>query len=309
MPNRYNESIKNYAINLYKEGNSAAAIAREIGANEVTIRNWLKQFGIEIRAGAEYSLKYNEVFAQRVNDLYANGLETPQIDKMLGFKRGISSYLLRKYGYDIKHRGPKSKIGREDFFDSIDVEEKAYFLGWLMADGNVSIYNNQYSIKVHVALKDRDVVDKFLKTIECENKTNVKEGTNPSYYVSLTSKHMCESLIKLGVVPNKSAHEIFPKQIDKDLAPHFIRGVFDGDGITDIKRKRSGFVGSYDMLTSILISINVDNITIFQHKRSNNIYYFLGGKKFSRLLYEYMYKDATVWLNRKRERLEQICDK
>ena len=50
MPNRYNESIKNYAINLYKEGNSAAAIAREIGANEVTIRNWLKQFGIEIRA-------------------------------------------------------------------------------------------------------------------------------------------------------------------------------------------------------------------------------------------------------------------
>lgn len=78
----------------------------------------------------------------------------------------------------MRHRGIKSKIGREDFFDIIDSEEKAYFLGFIVADGNVSIYNNQYSLKIHVSMIDKEVIDKFLHYIESDNKTNIRVVKN-----------------------------------------------------------------------------------------------------------------------------------
>lgn len=171
---------------------------------------------------------------------------------MLNLKRGIVSYLLRKNGVDLKHRGTKSQIGFEKFFDKIDSCEKAYYLGWIMADGNVSINNSQYSLKIHISYNDKELIDNFLDVNKSTNKTKIKNGIHMSYYVSLTSKHMCESLMKYGVVPNKSGKENFPSDILKEFKRNFIRGVFDGDGITDIKCFRSGFVGGYNLVNSIL---------------------------------------------------------
>lgn len=304
---RYSEEIKNRAIDLYKQGCSAANISSMIGANEVTVRAWLKYKGIEIRSGGIYNIKYEESLINQIAELYNEGYNTPQIDELLKIRKGTSWYLLNKNNYKLKHRGPKSKIDDEGYFDTIDTEEKAYFLGWIMADGNVSIYNSQYSLKIHVALKDREVVDKFLKAIKSTNKTKIKYGDYPSYYVSLTSVHMCKSLINYGVCPRKSGFEIFPENISENLYNHFIRGVFDGDGITDISKNRSGFVGSKEMLSRILEIINRKDMKLFQNKKNERIYYFLGSKKFSRYLYDFLYKDATIWLDRKKDRMQLIC--
>ena len=54
-------------------------------------------------------------------------------------------------------------IGREDYFDCIDSFDKAYYLGWIMADGNVSITNGQYSLKIHIAIKDKELIDNFFE--------------------------------------------------------------------------------------------------------------------------------------------------
>ncbi len=115
--------------------------------------------------------------------------------------------------------------------------------------------------------------------------------------------------MSLGVIPRKTGKESFPIEISAKLFHHFIRGFFDGDGITDIKRRRSGFISSNDMLKDILIKLDNPILTIHKVKRSENIYYFLGGIKFSRVLYDYMYSDANVWLTRKKERLKMICFK
>ncbi len=53
-----------------------------------------------------------------------------------------------------------------------------------MADANVSITNNQYSLKFHISIKDREIVDKFLKIISSSNKATVRKNSS-SYYVSL----------------------------------------------------------------------------------------------------------------------------
>lgn len=304
---RYSDEIKNKAIDLYQQGHSAMDISSMIGANEATIRTWLKSNGIDIRTGGIYNIKYDESLINQIAELYNKGYNTPQIDQLLDIRKGTSWYLLNKNNYKLEHRGPKSKIDDEGYFDNIDSEEKAYFLGWIMADGNVSIYNNQYSLKIHVSLKDKDIVDKFLKSIKSANKTKIKYGDHPSYYVSLTSIHMCKALIGYGVCPRKSGFEKFPENIPINLYNHFIRGVFDGDGITDISRNRSGFVESKEILTRILEIINREDIRLFQNKKNKNIYYFLGGKKFSKNLYKFLYKDATIWLDRKKDRMQLIC--
>lgn len=306
MSFKYSKEIKEQAISLYKQGVPAAQIANIIKANEATIRTWLKQANIQIRKGGTYSKIHDEEILNKIIGLYNLGIYTPDIEKQLGLKKGVASYLLRKNNISLRHRGPKSKIGKEDFFDNIDAEEKAYFLGWIIADGNVSITKGQYSLKLHIALEDKEIIDNFLKAIESENATKIKQGDNPSYYASLTSVHLIKRLIELGVTPRKSGFEVFPKDIPESLINHLIRGIFDGDGITDIKRKRSGFVGSKDVVKTILELLDED-LTMFCNSKNKNIFYFLGGKKFSRKLYDYLYNDASVWLERKRHRLKIIC--
>ncbi len=303
----YSCEVKNKAFDLYNQGLSAASISKVNGVNEATIRTWLKKAQIDIRVGGYYNKKYSDEFILKIRDLYEAGLNTPTIDKLLNLRRGAASELLRNIGYPLNHRGPKSLIEYENYFDVIDTEEKAYFLGWIIADGNISIYNNQYSLKLHIAYIDKEIIDKFLQAIHSTNKTKEKEGLHNSYYVSLTSKHMCKTLMSYGILPQKSGKEVFPKEIPEHLIRHLIRGIFDGDGITDIVRNRSGFVGSKNIITNILQILNKNEIKVIQNKKNNNIYYFLGGKKFSRYLFEFMYSDATIWLSRKKERLHKIC--
>lgn len=260
-------------------------------------------------------MRYNDEIKNEVKRMYLEGMNSSEISKKMNIKVGTITYWLRNWGI-ARHRGPKSKIGNEHYFDFIDSERKAYFLGWLMADANISIYNNQYSLKIHISYRDKHIVDDFLSEIKSENKTLYKNnklsstGNNhESYYVSLTSVHMCKQLMNLGIIPNKTGKEIIP-DIDKSLIPHFIRGFFDGDGITGIGRdKRCGFVSNYNMLKDLLRYINYNlNINICPHHTTPYIYYFLSGKDFSKHLYNYIYKDATIWLKRKRERMEIICD-
>lgn len=304
MRNRATIEIKQKAIDLYNSGLSANSISKLIEYNEATIRNWLKLAGISIRCGGGYNKKYSADIISKVKRLYEKGIYTTEIDRMLGFRKGNAQYILNNDGVELRHRGPKSKIGREDYFDDINSQDKAYFLGLIVADGNVSIVNNQYCLKFHISIKDKEIIDKFLDTINCSNKASIKNNGS-SYYVSLTSVHMCKRLIELGVIPNKTGREYIPLDIPKGLISHFIRGVFDGDGITDISKKRSGFVGSVNIINSIMKCLD-ENLTIFQAGKSNKVVYFLGGKKFSKKLYNYLYQDAEIWLERKRARLEYI---
>ncbi|WP_322008010.1 hypothetical protein [Clostridium butyricum] len=64
------------------------------------------------------------------------------------------------------------------------MKKRLIFLGYIMADANVSITNNQYSLKFHISIKDREIVDKFLKIISSSNKATVRKNSS-SYYVSL----------------------------------------------------------------------------------------------------------------------------
>lgn len=305
MRRTYSEDEKSKVYELYEKNIKTKEIAEITGVPESTLVRWCKRKGLSRvkKMTNEELLKITPL----VISLYEEGKYIDEVAAELKLTRGQVNHIISDKHGIARHRGPKSMIVKEDYFSEINTEEKAYYLGWIMADGNVSIHNNQYSLKIHISNKDRILIEKFMKAIESTNnilvKTNNEKGGD-SCYVSLTSKRMIKDLISLGVKPNKSGKEIFP-DIPKKLNNHFIRGYFDGDGITCIKKiKRSGFVGGTEILNAIQKEIDIKKtIRVANNSIAS---YFLIGRKDSEKLYEYLYDGATIWLERKKHRLEII---
>lgn len=237
--------------------------------------------------------------------LYSQGLLIREVAELLSLKPSTVRSWISKAGIS-RHRGPASGVVNEDYFDYIDTEDKAYWLGWLMADSCISVYNGQYSLKIHIAIKDRILIDTFLRFIRSSNKPCIKQYRGcTSYYVSLTSRHMVEALIRHGVVQSKSARCSIP-DIPQDLVRHFVRGYFDGDGTIEThgKQRRAGITGHPLLLEQILDMI----IQSHPLERCPKIYpstgtsYFLISRRHDlEMFYDYLYGDATIWLPRKRD--------
>lgn len=129
-------------------------------------------------------------------------------------------------------------------FDILDTEEKAYWLGFIWADGcitNVKENKLNYAFELGLSIKDIEHLRKFCKFADIpETKIKVRKnnGLNKDreYYlcrVQISSKHLWNTLNNYGCYPNKTTNEIFPsiKIFSKpELITHFIRGFFDGDG-------------------------------------------------------------------------------
>lgn len=195
----------------------------------------------------------------------------------------------------------------EKFFESIDTEEKAYWLGALYADGNVSQYKTQ-SGKIFLSSIDKHWVIRFMSSIESTNKPTRefhKKYQKEIWKAQITSTKMFNDLVGLGCVPRKSLIITFPKLVSH-LIPHFIRGYFDGDGTVGVyqnlkthkwKMLKSGFCsGSQVFLTELVKYLPVKNKSIHPRKGVYIIQFSLND---SISLYNYIYKDSTVYLIRK----------
>jgi hypothetical protein len=164
---------------------------------------------------------------------------------------------------DVNYIKKRKYFYNEDFFERIDNEEKAYFLGFLFADGcvinNVEKYRYQVTLKLHT--KDKHILEEFIKKINGEMDVWT-HGQRDICEINLSGKKIVTDLINKGVVPNKTFTITYPI-IDEYLERHFLRGYFDGDGCIRIsKDKRDGtergdlriVSGSIDMLNKINLS-------------------------------------------------------
>lgn len=127
----------------------------------------------------------------------------------------------------------------KDYFNNIDTDEKAYFLGFLYADGYHLPRRNRISIQL--AIKDIEILRKISFAIF--SKDYVKEHISkiayldgrpigPTKYARLeiNNKQISEDLLRLGLINAKSLICEFPRFLSQDLLFSFLRGYFDGDG-------------------------------------------------------------------------------
>ncbi len=189
----------------------------------------------------------------------------------------------------------------EHYFNIIDCDDKAYFLGYLMADGCVCTSINRLDFGIHK--KDISILHEF--KIKLNSQNLVREYTKVAV-INHTSKTLISDLAKHGCTNKKSLTLQFPTTIPDNYIWSFIRGYFDGDGCvtshmpnTNKDRIRINFVGTKEFLTSLQILFNTSYKLRTTGTYKRNYVLEITSKKNIEYIVSHMYKNATIKLERK----------
>ena len=223
-------------------------------------------------------------------------------------------YRAKQLGYKIKSHKRKYNFN-ENYFDNIDTDTKAYFLGFIMADGCIiktrptSKLPNR--LVINISSKDRIILEELKKELQttCDIIDYYPNGhtyaNNQMSKLVINSQHLCTSLVKLNVTERKTGHEAIPK-INEKYIPSFIRGFFDGDGTGTMGN--IGFYSSKCMiqdLKKIFVSWGMTGaLTIKKDKRHENIYTLHIFKKEDKKIYcDKVYTNDCFCLKRKYDKI------
>ncbi len=187
-------------------------------------------------------------------ELYLSGVSLGECAIVLEHTKQSIWALLKRRGIPRRASGGTKRCTVDDaFFDTIDSEEKAYWLGFISADGTIG---KNDVITLTLGIKDAAHVHAFAKALESTYKVSsaVYDGFGRCS-TSIVSRQLIERLGRLGVHRNKSL-TIRPAAVPAKLERHYWRGVVDGDGSIHRRGTRGGrrrdyivnLVGTREML-------------------------------------------------------------
>lgn len=222
-----------------------------------------------------------------------------KVIKDLGIKNSLQA--MRNYEVD------------ETFFDCIDSEPKAYFLGLLLTDGCVS----RGDVILSLTESDVDIIEKFRTHIRSTHPITCISGgprviagaacvAAPMVRLAIGSQKMVRSLARFGVIQRKTA-TVKPWTEDPLLARHFWRGCVDGDG--SISRNSTNgswqvqLCGTRELVEGFCGWSNAITGGDIHPRPIKKIWSAAAcGRASPLLLAEALYGDATVALDRKHQR-------
>lgn len=216
----------------------------------------------------------------------------------------------------------------EQYFDEIDDEHKAYWIGFIWADGYMAIRNreNRISYEFKLSLKQDDWEHLIKFNNDLNGKYNVKfynQQTSFGEYTEarllITNQHFGKTLSeKYGIVPHRSDCSKIIQSIPEHLMKHFIRGLIDADG-SFTYYTIPGSCQEYDKF-SLMIGSNENILRNIELYLINNNLINDGSRKFYQRhdgqdgeykslqlsgrvqvigVLNHIYEDATIYLNRK----------
>lgn len=219
---------------------------------------------------------------------------------------------------------------KDDFFKEINSEEKAYLLGFFIADGTYSLSfgcKDSYRYQIHQQEVDKCIVEWYKKAIVPEGNLVYKEaytdkkGTNHkgTYKLRWTSKTMHKDLEIYNIFPKKTEDLTFKfpfELIPEEFIWDFIRGFFDGDGQISYSEETHQFTfamyGTSEKFMNQLGEIFEKEFNVEKRvegvQKSKMILYtlrFSANQKrlsFIDALYSKFYKNKTYFLSRKQSK-------
>ncbi len=212
----------------------------------------------------------------------------------------------------------------ENYFEDINTEEKAYWLGYILADGCVKTRTSKdrrfYGLVL--ASIDLDHLEKFKATLEYTGPITAPKrsggflNSKQCYYLRISRVKLSKDLLKYK--PDSSNITI-PK-IRKDLERHLIRGFFDGDGsvYSWIRNSKSNNLdrkcptqNSFALEASIIccdsmlkdIKNKLDDLNIRNRVKPSKCdsmnYLVVSNGPDLREFRKYLYKDSFIYMQRK----------
>jgi hypothetical protein len=205
------------------------------------------------------------------------------------------------------------------YFNVIDSEDKAYWLGFLFADGCVRKTKTGSQVVLKLSVKDENHLIKFKNDLNSEHKifynvskTTSKKGTpsvSNNCVIQVNSGEMVKDLINQGCVPRKTFIIDYPN-ISEEFYKDFIRGYYDGDGnffYSEVtKMSVVTIVCASEKFREFLIEVmsklpNIGRIHEDSGRYTIKIVNIVGIRSFL----DYIYFDSKIYLKRKKEYYER----
>lgn len=244
----------------------------------------------------------NEIESKNLLRMYYEGLKFED----MYVKTNIPKRKIRKFFKDKNMPLVKRYRIIEDYFDTIDTKNKAYWLGYIYCDGFVGEgkYNN-----IVLSSVDEHVIDSFIDNIALEGKGFIKKtklakdrknsfAVNTLYESRFSSKYMKESLIKRNVfIDRKTKSFVDYHDIPKENLKYLLFGILDADahvsiGVKDDNRSVIHLYSSKELLEEYKEFMNILNIkySIKTHNEKDCYYIRLLFSDYStrRLISEYI---------------------
>lgn len=257
-------------------------------------------------------------------------------------KEHIGGYSLgKKYGVDfykdfnrlnLEMRNDQEKSRKyycdSDYFDVIDTEEKAYWLGFCYCDGYITHSSDSFTMKFGLSLNNADLehMQKFKNAINADapiNTYTVYQGYKVGAEYCRILIHddvFANHLITHGCVERKSNIMKPPSGVPLCIVKHFIRGVMDVNGSIVITNGESicpsfqiVFTGTDSFLMWIqqyLLDNNaISRIYPLSKRKEGQIVssFSFGGNYQVKHFLDFIYEEATIYLDRKYERYLKLC--
>ena len=312
-----NNISKEYLIEQYMLGKEVREIAKENDCGATSISRLNKRYEIDVY---KYNPKYlyrNEEWLKKQFELYTT-LE--EVTRKTGYPKTCIARYAEKYGIREKafSRNSKNNVD-ENYFDYIDNSNKAYFLGFIMADGCIYYHTKleKYEFSLQIKDTDSDLIFKFAKDIDFPldkifYRSRTRKGTVcNSVNIRIYNTRFCENLIKHGIIPRKGGHEAIPNSVPKEFIYDFIRGYIDGDGWVLVNCRPCIDVCSTSIKIMNDILCYLREITEINSNISlnNNVYTLNISKRVAlyRILKKIYYEEC-VSLDRKKKNSEKIIN-
>ena len=295
-------------------------IQKDFHVNKQDVKEELESQGYIISKGVKLKTVINLKLAMNeYKKLLAAG-EEPSLTK-LSKKYEITaktiSKRIKEEGIEIINYQNRLKFN-EYKFDIIDSEEKAYWLGFIFADGNIAKDSN--NVELSLSYNDIKHLQKF--NIFMEHEKDIINISNVTYNDKIykrcrwivNNKHLHDTLNNLGCIPAKSLILKFPDiNIFKNISliRHFIRGYVDGDGSITYNNKEHSIcelsiLGTEDFLTCLQEYIPKKLLYKIQSSGSSAKVLNINGKNAFNII-KYLYSNSTIYLQRKYEKYKEFC--
>ncbi len=263
--------------------------------------------------------KVNEELKREIIDFYKTkpmsfhniqvkyGLSLPTIGKILINEKKYPKYLI--YNPDFC----------ENYFQNIDNEFKAYFIGLMIADGNVfesnDGYERQSSISITLDNKDKYILEEFKKSLRIN--TKISDDGRGCSQIAVRSTQMAKDLSQYGIIPRKTLTTFLPI-IDDEYMPHLIRGILDGDGCIGAHYIKSGrflhfisFCGTHELMDGIseylVKKLNLKTKPkVYDYKNRELSEISIRNIDDMVLVGDFLYENANIFLKRKKEKYDNF---
>lgn len=196
------------------------------------------------------------------------------------------------------------------YFMEIDSEEKAYWLGFIYADGYIIERKEGSEFGLELSIVDIGHLSKLKESLNSNTEitTRVRSTGLEMCSFRIYKKEFVNTLKIQGIITNKSLTKTFPT-IKKELIRHFIRGYFDGNGYIGFTKSESIKValcsGSREFLKELIkiISSELDfKREYIPYQSDVNVYNFIPTNKHDiNLFLDFIYKNSSLYLERKLE--------